>query len=62
MLCRRGPIDLDELRARLRKMTDKELIEYGKAGASRDKSPREVFVIQLKEARAEWRRTWLRAA
>jgi hypothetical protein len=56
-------IDLDELRARLRKMTDAELIAFGKAArrmcsraANLGKPPREPFVIQLREARAEWKR------
>ena len=51
-------IDLDELRSRLRKMTDQDLLRFGKAARfmCRDKSPRQVFVIQLEEARAEWRR------
>jgi hypothetical protein len=56
-------IDLDELHARLRKMTDAELRNFGKAakfmcspGANLGEPPRECFVIQLKEARAEWRR------
>ena len=53
-----APIDVEQLRARLRKMTDEELLRFGKAARfmCRDKSPREVFVVQLKEARAEWRR------
>jgi hypothetical protein len=56
-------VDLDELRARLRKMTDADLIEFGKAArymcspkANLGKPPRQSFVIQLREARAEWRR------
>lgn len=56
-------IDLDALRERLRKMSDVELLEFGKAArymcspaANLDKPPREAFVIQLEEARAEWRR------
>jgi len=56
-------IDLEQLRARLRKMTDTELRRFGKAakfmcspGANLGKPPRECFVIQLEEARAEWRR------
>jgi hypothetical protein len=51
-------IDLDELRTRLRKMTDEDLLRFGKAARfmCRDKSPREVFLVQLEEARAEWRR------
>jgi hypothetical protein len=48
-------IDLDELRARLRKMNDDQLIRFGKAARSmcRDDEPRQVSVIQLEEARAE---------
>jgi hypothetical protein len=47
----------------LRKMTDEELIREGKTGrymcspmANFGKPPRKVFVIQLEEAKAEWRR------
>lgn len=56
-------IDLDELRARLRNMTDAELLAFGKSarnmcsrGANLGKPPREPFVIQLREAREEWKR------
>jgi hypothetical protein len=56
-------IDVDELRARLRKMTDAELIAFGKAArnmcspaANLGQPPREPFMIQLREARAEWKR------
>lgn len=56
-------VDLDPYRARLRKMTDEELIRHGKAGrylcspmANFGKPPRKVFVIQLEETIAEWRR------
>jgi hypothetical protein len=51
-------IDLDELRTRLRKMPDDELLRFGQAAQflCRDKSARQVFVIQLEEARVEWRR------
>jgi len=53
-------INLEELRARLRKMTDAELIRFGKAAGflcrPGKESPRECFVIQLEEARAEWAR------
>lgn len=55
-------VDLDELRARLRKMTDEELTAFGKSArymcspaANLGKPPREPFVIQLREAREEWR-------
>lgn len=56
-------IDLDELCARLRKMTDAELLRFGQAakymcspGANFGKPPREVFLFQLLEAREEWKR------
>jgi hypothetical protein len=51
-------IDLEDLRARLRKMTDEDLVRFGKAARFMcgDKSPRQAFVIQLEEAGAEWRR------
>jgi hypothetical protein len=55
--------DVDALRVRLQKMSDSQLVEFGRAAAvmcspqaNFGKPPREVFVIQLKEARAEWRR------
>jgi hypothetical protein len=55
---REEEIDLDELRTRLRKTTDEDLLRFGKAARfmCRDKVPLQVFVIQLDEARAEWRR------
>ena len=56
-------IDLEAFRARLRTMTDEELIREGKAGrymcspmANFGKSPRKVFVVQLEAVKAEWRR------
>ena len=51
-------IDLDELRTRLRKMTDDDFLRFGKAARfmCRDKVRRHVFVVQADEARAEWRR------
>jgi hypothetical protein len=56
-------IDLERLRARLRKMTDTELRRFGRAArfmcsprANLGKQPREAFVVQLQEARGEWRR------
>ena len=58
-----GPIDVEEFRARLQKMTDAQLLRYGKAArymcsptAYFGKAPRETFVIQLRECRAEWKR------
>jgi hypothetical protein len=55
---RNEEINLDELRTRLGKMTDEDLLLFGKAARfmCRDKSPWQVFVIQLEEARSEWRR------
>jgi len=62
-LASNAPINLDQLRDRLRKMTNAQLLEFGKAArymctpeANIGKPPREEFVIQLAEARAEWRR------
>jgi hypothetical protein len=56
-------VDLDQLRERLRGMTDEELLQFGKAArnmcspeANLGKPPRKAFVIQLEEARAEWKR------
>jgi hypothetical protein len=55
--------DAEELRTRLRKITDEELLRSGKAGfyicspeANFGKPPLEVFVVQLTECRAEWSR------
>jgi hypothetical protein len=55
--------DLEAYRAQLHKMSDEELIREGKAGrymcsplANFGKPPRKGFVIQLEEAKAEWRR------
>jgi hypothetical protein len=56
-------LDLDELRKRLRKMSDNDLIKFGKDCAflcspKQDfgKPPDKVWSVQLTEARAEWRR------
>jgi hypothetical protein len=56
-------LDVDALRTRLRKVSDEELLEFGKAarymtspGANMGKPPLPTFVLQLEEARAEWRR------
>jgi hypothetical protein len=53
-----GHFDLEQHRERLRKMTDEQLLEHGKAARemTKDKNPLPVFVIQLNEARKEWRR------
>ncbi len=55
------PDDIERIRERLRKMSDLELREYGRA--ARDladpkknfRPPNAAFQIQLDEARAEWR-------
>jgi hypothetical protein len=56
-------IDLESLRARLRRMSDTELIRFGRSARfmrspknNLGQAPRHVFVIQLNEARAEWKR------
>jgi hypothetical protein len=56
-------LDVDALRTRFKKMSDEELREFGKAArymvsptANMGKSPLPAFVLQLEEARAEWRR------
>ena len=46
-------IILEKLRGRLRRMTDKELIEFGKNVRKLAENP---FQRQLDEARAEWKR------
>ena len=57
------PFNVDELQERLRKMSDVELRKFGQAAqhmvspkANPGQPPREVFVIQLDEARKEWKR------
>ena len=56
-------LNVDELRTRLRKMSDEELRKFGKAArymvsptANMGKPPLPDFVLQSEEARAEWRR------
>ena len=55
--------NVDEFRARLRKMSDEKLREFGEAcrymvspKANLGKPPLPVYVLQLEEATAEWRR------
>jgi len=59
-LSQETPIDQKQLRERLRKMSDSELRRFGRAALDvckphRGVPTREVFVIQLEEARAEWK-------
>jgi len=56
-------LKLEEVRARLRKMSDADLLRFGSAAASLCRPggqfghpPRRVFVEQLQEPRAEWQR------
>jgi len=62
-------LDVEGLRTRLRKMSDKELQEFGEAArymvspkANMGKPPLPTFVLQLEEARAEWRKRHPEAA
>ena len=55
--------DVDALRARLKKMSDEQLRDFGTAArylvsrfANMGKPALPTFVLQLEEARAEWRR------
>ena len=50
--------ELEQLRVRLRKMSDVELVRFGKAARflCRDPKRPEVFRRQLEEAKTEWRR------
>jgi hypothetical protein len=56
-------LDVDALRMRHRKMSDEELQKFGKAArymvsptANMGEPPMPAFVLQLEEARTEWRR------
>lgn len=58
-----GGLDAEKLRARLRRMTESELLDWGSAAAymcspaaNLGDPPRPAFVQQLEEARAEWLR------
>jgi len=62
-LAANSPVDLEQLRTRLERMTNAELLRFGKAArymctpqANIGKPPRPEFVIQLHEARKEWKR------
>ncbi len=54
--------DIQSLQKRLREMSDEKLLQFGRDAkymcspyANLGQPPREVFVIQLKEAKLEWR-------
>jgi hypothetical protein len=61
-MIQQAPENLEVIRERLRKMSDLELRQYGRAAGdlSNPKKnfgpPNPSFQIQLDEARAEWRR------
>jgi hypothetical protein len=55
--------DIQSLQKRLREMSDEKLLQFGRdatymcsLNANLGQPPREVFAIQLKEAKLEWRR------
>ena len=50
--------ELEQLRLRLHKMSDAQLVSFGKAARSvcRHRDCPDTFKRQLQEARAEWRR------
>jgi hypothetical protein len=52
--------EIENLRKRLDKMSDAELIRFGKVARSLCRDPRcpEVFKRQLEEAKTEWRRRY----
>jgi hypothetical protein len=69
-MCSAGfqPLRLEDVRCRFRKMNDANLLRFGRAAASLCRPgdqfghpPRQVFVDQLNEARAEWRRRYPKA-
>ena len=49
--------ELEQLRSRLREMTDAHLVSFGKAARFLCRDPKcpEVFKRQLEEAKTEWR-------
>jgi len=58
-----SPLDLHALRSRLEAMDTAALVRFGQASAfmcspqaNMGKEPREAFLVQLREAREEWRR------
>jgi hypothetical protein len=59
-------LDLEALRTRLRRMSDRELLQFGRAArymgspaANLGKEPHQVFVIQLRETVEEWHKRHL---
>jgi hypothetical protein len=58
------PEDIEQIRERLRKMSDHELRKFGRSASvmadpkKNFGTPNPAFQIQLDEARAEWRRCY----
>jgi hypothetical protein len=57
------PHDVEAIRTRIQKMTDEELLRYGVVAQylcsperNDSQPPRDALLMQLREARAEWRR------
>jgi hypothetical protein len=58
------PSTVEDFRRRIQAMTDERLLRYGKAtrymadprNSANKSTVRDVYVIQLQECRAEWRR------
>lgn len=50
--------ELEKLRTRLSRMSDEELVRFGRAARFLCRDPRcpDTFKFQLEEAKAEWRR------
>jgi hypothetical protein len=53
-----APLNVEDLRARLRKMSDPELLRFGQAAKElcRPGNNNPNFLLQLDEARVEWKR------
>jgi hypothetical protein len=57
-----NPEDIEQIRARLRKMSDHELRKFGRAASDMADpkknfgTPNPAFAVQLAEAHAEWKR------
>jgi hypothetical protein len=57
------PEDIEQIRERLRKMSDSDLLRYGQTSRhmadpkNNQGNPNPAFQVQLEEVRAEWRRT-----
>jgi hypothetical protein len=57
-----GTYNVEEIREYIWKLSDKDLLRYGRVGrymttpeATQGKPPRKVFLVQLEECQAEWK-------